>query len=320
MKIKKEVVILGLVIAALSLYLLQREGDRTRYTLPELPALAAADITKIEITRQGQAVTLARRDGGWVIEPQGFTAAPKSVQEMLNALSGLTLTALVAESKNYALYELDEGNRIHVKAWQGERLGRELEIGKAAPSFRHTFVRLAGDERVYHAQDNFRFHFTGGPEELRNKTVLSFPRAEIAEVEVKQADLPALFRRKPAAAEDAAAAPSAAAGERPPAWERSDGQAADGERLRALIAELSELQCERFLPDAERSGLGRPAYTLTLRGAADHSLEIFSPNGEEKSHPALSSQSDQAFLLAADQAKRLMVDPQQLLAPTAKAP
>lgn len=320
MKIKKEVVILVLLIAALSAYLLQRGQDRTRYTLPELPALAAADITQIEIARGGEVVTLARRDGRWLIEPQGFAAAPKSVQEMLSALSGLSLTALVSESKNYPLYELDDDNRIHVKAWQGERLGRELDIGKVAPSFRHTFVRLAGDDRVYHARDNFRFHFTGGPEELRNKSVLAFQRADITEVEIRKGDLKAAFRREAGAAPEAAGERAAGAEESPAAWKRADGAAADGGRLRQLIAELSDLQCERFLPDRDRSGLGRPIYALALKGPAEHTLEIFAPAGQDKSHPAASSQSEQAFVLAEDQAQRLMVDPQELLAPAAKAP
>lgn len=320
MKIKKEIIILGIVIAALSVYLLQRGQDRTRYTLPEIPALAAADITKIEISRQNQTVTLSRRNGRWLIEPQGFAAAPKSVQDMLAALSGLSLTALVAESKNYALYELDEDNRIHVKAWQGDRLGRELDIGKVAPSFRHTFVRLAGDERVYHAQNNFRFHFTGGPEELRDKTVLAFQRADITEVALAAAKETAVFRREAGAAKEADAGQTAGAAEPPEVWTRSDGKPADGVRLRQLIGELSDLQCERFLPEPDRAGLGRPVYTLTLKGAGEHTLNIFAPAGDDKRHPALSSQSEQAFLLAEDQAQRLMVDPTTLLKAETKAP
>ena len=128
-KLKKEFLILGVIIAALTVYLFQRSGDRTRYTLPEVPALAASDITKIEIGHAGQSVVLVRRDGRWLIAPPGWTAAPKSVQEMVEALSGLTLTALVAESQNYSLYELDDEHKIHVRAWQDDRLRRELDIG-----------------------------------------------------------------------------------------------------------------------------------------------------------------------------------------------
>lgn len=320
MKIKKEVIILGIVIVALSVYLLQRGQDRTRYTLPAIPALAAADITKIEISRQNQAVTLSRHDDRWTIEPQGFAAAPKSVQDMLAALSGLSLTALVAESKNYALYELDDDNRIHVKAWHGDRLGRELYIGKVAPSFRHTFVRLAGDDRVFHAQDNFRFYFMGGPDELRNKSVLTFPRADVTEVEIATAEHTVVFRREAAEAGEVAGDKTAGAAEGQGNWKRSDGLAADGGRLRQLIGELSDLQCERFLPEPDRSGLGRPIFALALRGPGEHTLKIFAPAGEDKSHPAVSSQREQAFLLAEDQAQRLMVDPQKLLSAETKAP
>ncbi len=300
MKTKKEFIILGIVIAAAAAYLFLRGEDRTRYSLPAVPALAASEITKIEIDRQGRKVVLVRREGRWMIEPEGFAAAPKSAEEMLAALSGLTLTALVAESGNHALYELDEANRIHVKAWQGERPARELFIGKTAPSYRHTFVRLAGDERVFHARDNFRFHFMGGPDDLRDKTVLSFTPA------IEKGGERVLFRREPETA--------AGGADTPGAWRGPDGKAADAGRLRQLLGELSSLQCDGFKDGAERSALGPPLFSLALKGAADHTLEIFAPAGEEKRHPALSSQSAAPFFLAEDQVQRLMLAPTDLAA------
>ncbi len=306
MKIKKEFLILGVVILAAAAYLFLRGEDKTRYTLPPVPALAAAEITRIEIDRQGQTVALARTDGRWRIEPSGFAAAPKSVEEMLTALSGLTLTALVAESGNHALYELDEANRIHVKAWQGDQAARELYIGKVAPSFRHTFVRLAGDERVFHARDNFRFHFTGGPEELRDKSVLSFKPADITEVALAKGNEKAVFQRTPAAA--------TAGTDDLGVWKGPEGKAVATGRLRQLVTELSTLQCEGFMEPAARAGLAHPVFTVALKGKAEHTLEIFPPAGEQKHHPALSSQSEQPFLLAEDQVQRLMVAPADLLA------
>ena len=62
MKIKKEYLILAVVIAALAAYLYQRTADRTHYTLPKLPALAAGDITRVQMTRGAETVTLARQD------------------------------------------------------------------------------------------------------------------------------------------------------------------------------------------------------------------------------------------------------------------
>jgi hypothetical protein len=307
-KLKKEFIILGVIIAALTVYLFQRSGDRTRYTLPEVPALTASEITKIEITRTGQSVVLTRQGAHWVIDPPGAAAAPKSVQEMLEALTGLSLTALVAESQNYSLYELDDENKIHVRAWQDGRLRREFDIGKTAPSYRHTFVRLAGDDRVYHARDNFRFRFTSGPEELRDKTVLSFKQPDIAEVRITSGNAAATFTR------DKGAAPGAPTPEAASLWKGPDGAAVNGARLNALLAALSDLTCEKFIPDRGKESFGRPVFSITLTGGKEHSLSIFAPAGADSAdHPAVSSASDSPFVLSQEQAKTIMQDPGELL-------
>jgi hypothetical protein len=308
-KLKKEFIILGVIIAALTVYLFQRSGDRTRYTLPEVPALATSEITKIEITRAGRSVVLVRQDERWVIAPPGVAAAPQSVREMLEALTGLTLTALVAESKNYSLYELDDENKIHVRAWQDDRLRRELDIGKTAPSFRHTFVRLTGDDRVYHARDNFRFRFAGGPEDLRDKTVLSFKRPDIAEVRITSGTAEATFTR------DEGADLGAPAPEEASRWKGPGGAAVNGARLNALLAVLSDLTCENFIPDRGKESFGRPVFSITLRGGKEHySLSIFAPSGVNPGdHPAVSSASDSPFVLSEEQAKTIMKDPGELL-------
>jgi hypothetical protein len=308
MKIKKEYLILGLIIVALSVYLFQRSGDRTRYSLPEVPALTAPEITKIEIARAGQSVVLTRKDERWVIEPQGVAAAPKSVQEMLEALTGLTLTAMVAESQNYSLYELDDEHKTHVRAWQDGRLRRELDIGKTAPSFRHTFVRLAGDDRVYHARDNFRSRFAGGPEDLRDKTVLSFKRPDITAVRIASGTAEATFTR------DKAADPGAPAPDEAGLWKGPAGAVVNAARLNALLAALSDLTCERFISDRGKDSFGRPVFSITLTGDREHSLSIFAPSGPDSGdHPAVSSASDSPFVLSEGQAKTIMQDPGELL-------
>jgi hypothetical protein len=309
-KPKKEFIILGVIIVALTVYLFQRSSDRTRYRLPEVPTLAASEITKIEITHAGRSVVLVRKGERWVIDPSGVAAAPKSVQEMLEALTGLTLTALVAESQNYSLYELDDEHKIHVRAWQDDRLRRELDIGKTAPSFRHTFVRLAGDDRVYHARDNFRFRFTGGPEDLRDKTVLSFKRPDITEVRITSGHTEATFTR------DKAPDSGASVPEEASLWKGPAGGAVNLSRLNSLLAALSDLTCKKFIPDRSKESFGRPVFSITLTGTGgqEHSLSLFAPSGTDSGdHPAVSSASDSAFVLSEDQAKTIMQDPGELL-------
>lgn len=305
MKIKKEYLILGVIVAMLAVYLYERSSDRTLYTLPALPALAASDITKIQMTRGGETVVLVRQDGRWVIDPPGWPVDPKTAQEMLDTLAGLTLTALVAESKNYSLYELDDAHKVNVKAWQGDQLRRDIDIGKAAPSFRHTFVRIAGDDRVFHAQDNISFRFRAAANDLRDKTVLAFNREDIQEIQIAQGAAQASLTRTSSKAE-----PPAAGQPAPATWQGADGQTANSAAVLGLLGELSNLRCEQFIDDRDRAGLGAPVYSIVLKGPQDYRLTLFAPGAKDApTTPAVSSGSTYPFLLSEDQAKRIMKNP-----------
>jgi hypothetical protein len=184
MKFKKEYLILILIIAALLAYLFMRSADRTFYELPPIASLEQNQITKIEISKGGDSIALNKKDNKWYLEPQGYIADTKKVTDMLNVFGAFTLTTLVSESKDYGRYELTDEKGITVKAWQQEALKRNFDIGKPASSFRHTFVRLDGDSRVFHARGNFRSTFDLTADNLRDKNVLSFKPADIREIQI----------------------------------------------------------------------------------------------------------------------------------------
>ena len=129
MKIKKEYIILVLIIAGLCVYLFIRSSDHTFYQLPHLAKLEQQDIAKIEILKQGNSIVLKKRDNQWYLEPAGYLADKNKVNTMLSALDALTLTALVSESKDYNRYDLNDEKRITVKAWQQDMLKRNFDIG-----------------------------------------------------------------------------------------------------------------------------------------------------------------------------------------------
>jgi len=308
MKIKKEYLVLGVIILALAIYLYQRSTDRTQYTLPAVPALAAADISKIQLTRAAETVVILRKDGRWLVDPPGYPVEPRLAQEILDTLSGLTLTALVSESKNYALYELDDAKKVNVKAWHNDQLKRDFDVGKAAPSFRHTFVRLAGDERVFHGQDNFSFRFRTPIDDLRDKTVLAFNRPDLQEIRITRNGVPITLVRTPARAEAPAAGPAAAS-----AWQSSDGRPVNGDAVEAFLGELSNLQCDGFIDDRDKTAFSQPVYSVALKGPQEHVLDLFLPVGGEegKDYPAVSSASAYPFHLTEDHARRLMKNPEE---------
>ena len=76
MKLKKEYIIIAVIIIGLSIYLIGRKTDRTLYQLPDIPAVAQKDISKIEITKNKESIVLSKKDEKWYIDPQGYAADP----------------------------------------------------------------------------------------------------------------------------------------------------------------------------------------------------------------------------------------------------
>lgn len=318
MKVKKEYIILILIIAALSTYLLMRSSDRTLYRLPKVAALNKSEISKIEISQSDRLIILKKKDNRWYLEPAGYLADETKVNAMLNVFEDLTLTALVSESKDYNRYDLQPEKRINVKVWQGEELKRNFDIGKAASSFRHTFVRLNDDSRVFHARDNFRGKFDFTVDSLRDKTVLSFRTADIREIEIAgdQANLKLVRSQVPAevaAPQVEKTEPSSAAAVKL-VWQTSDGKKGNEANLNRLLGALGDLKCAEFINDRTKDAFSAPIYTVKLKEARDHRLDVFAKlQKDDKNYPAVSSDSDFPFFLSDSQVQQIMKDPEALL-------
>jgi hypothetical protein len=319
MKIKKEYIMLAVIILALSVYLILRNPDRTHYQLPRIPEVAGKDISKIEIAKSDTSISLNKKGNTWHIAPKGYPADPAKVENMLDVMEQLALTALVSESKNYGRYDLDDQKKIAVKAWAADKLKREFEVGKAATSFRHTFVKLADDHRVYHAGGNFRSKFDRTAEDLQDKTVLSFDKTEIQEMHMAkgkqeivltQTQVPA----KVGSDEEAEAKSPPSEKKEQTLWQTSDGKKADDAKLNQLLASLSNLRFEKYIDDRTKEEFASPIFTIELKGAEEYSLSIFSKTDKHaKNYPAVSSANDYPFLLSNSKADNLMKRPDELL-------
>jgi len=322
MKLKKEYIILAVVIIALSVYLYNRSSDRALYKLPETPKVFQKDVTKLQIAKGDNVIVLSRKDDKWYIEPEGYPADAEKVKNMLKALEDFTLTALVSESKSYNRYELDEPQKINVKVWQGEDLRLDFDLGKTAPSFRHTFVRPSGEERVFHAQGNLKNSFDVSMDQLRDKTVLAFNPADIQQVEIAEDQQSLGFTRIPVPVEvkspdtekkedaskktkDASTTPAQRL-----IWQAANGEPADEAALNQLLGTVSKLRCESFIAGRKKEDYNAPLITLLLTGAKEYSLSIF-PKAAEKdtAYPAISSGSDYPFQLSESQVERILKKP-----------
>lgn len=324
MKLKKEVIVLAVVIVGLTIYLLTRRTDRTVYRLPQLPAVSAHSITRIDIVGPEGRIDLSKTDDGWTIGERKYPADRAKISRMLDAIAELSLTAMISESKDYARYDLTDANKIAVKAWAGATPERDFDIGKVGPSYQHTFVKLAGDEKVYQARNNFRTTFETGVEDLRDKSVLSFAAGDIQEIRltsgkhamtlVRQEVPPAGERGEMEKSDTGTQAQASSPPKADTVWRTTDDRPADAAKVDELLAAASQLACEKYISDRLTADFKDPIYTLELEGQKGHRLSIFARSDEaDTSYPAVSSDSPYAFFLAEWKANQLMPAFEELL-------
>lgn len=305
---------LAVVIIALTVYLVMRSSDRTQYRLPDVPQAAAKDISRLQITRGQTTIVINKKDDKWYIAPDEFPADANKVKDMLNAVEKLTLTALVSESKNYNLYDLNEDKKLNVKAWQGEDLKRDVDLGKTASSFRHTFVRPAGDERVFHARGNFKNNFDFSVDDLRDKLVLALNPADIKLIQVikDQQTLTISKSQAPVVVDNTEAEKKSdpGPGAKKSAWQAADGRPVEETAVNQLLNAVSDLRCEKFIIDRQKEDFTSPLFTLQLKGGQEYSLTIFAKTAEKDTDfPAVSSGSNYPFLLSGSLVDSILIDP-----------
>ena len=308
MKIKKEYIALVVVIVALVAYLVFHKTDRTNYRLPDVPKVSEKKISKLEITTKGEKILLNKKDDDWFVGEKEYPADKGRVNDILDVLANLSVTTLVSESKNYVRYELDDEKRISVKAWTGGDLSRELNIGKAASTYQHTFITLAGDPNIYHARGYFRIKFEKSTDDLRDKVVLSFKEDEIKAVEIYKDQSTTLISRmeKPSEKKEEKGTESEKdKGSEKDAqkqfeWQTADGKIMEASKVKDLISNFTDLRCDAYIEDKNKEDFADkdPMMRITLKGENDYSLSVFAKDKEKEDNtPAVSSMNPYPFFI-----------------------
>ncbi len=230
---------------------------------------------------------------------------------MIDGVGALSLTALASESRNYALYELDEARATEVTLYDGDAPVRRILIGKGASSGRHSFVRLDTDHRVFHASGVLGNRYRKTVADLRDKAVLAIDE-EITEVTLQDGAAQLVLMRHVPPAEvqlgdgpaDAGLEAEKPEGPPPPKWQTADGAPAREHDIDEIINTVSHLRCDGFVEGKAKEALTEPRYTLTLRGSRSYSLAIFEK--DENRFVATSSESDYPFFIADWKAEKVM--------------
>jgi hypothetical protein len=309
MKVKKEYLILAVIIITAGLYLAFHKTDRTQYKLPDISKIEIDDITRMEITARGNAVALGKKGTEWFIAPQGYPADGAKIKRMLFEIEEIVITDLVSESKAYARYQLDDEKKITVRAWAKDKLQREFDIGKEAATYQHTFIRLSGDLNVYHARGDFRRKFDHNADELRDREVLAFDPDTVKSIRVTVGQDTLEMTRKETSSEDSQEAEKE--GKQPtgppkPVWLAADGQEVDSSALDSFLSSINNLMCENYLEGRQKAEFKNSIFEISLEGEQAYTLSIFKKAAEKDEElPAISSFNAYPFTLSSGKLDRL---------------
>ena len=296
---KKEYVILAVIIVAIGLYLILRNSDRTHYEIPEVNAPESGWITGIDVMGPAGSISIRKAGAAWFAEPEGYPIDRSKADQMVEAISGLDLVLLVSEAESYGQYDLTPDKRVFVEASGASETLMRLDVGKAATTHRHTYVRLEDDKNVYQAAGNIRRTFDVELASIRDKKVMALDRSAITGITVtaggESLALTKISRPVVSAEEnpEGAAAPEQTV----TAWITADSTDADGAVVDGILSRVTNLQCDGFPEEGQRLDMDEPTYTLVVHGAAPDTLTIYGLSGE-KMFLATSSQYDFPFMLS----------------------
>ena len=282
MRGKRELLILIVIIAGLAAYLWTHNADRINYELPRIETLTTGKITMIEIKAPDETITLRRKDDAWTVGSRPYLANEQLVNTMLNAISGLQVSALASGSENYARYSLDEASAIRVTAWEGENPVRSFSVGKSASTQSNTFITLGDRPQIYLSEQNLRMTFDKSADMFRDKTVLSFSMDAVQSISIVKGSA-SLDLKKETQDEDSPKQPS---------WTDAKGHEIDAGNVQDLLRPLHALKCQNFIEDKDNEDVANPGLKITIHTEDTHTLKLFQEANHDEDAPLPGSSSD----------------------------
>lgn len=322
MKSKREYIILIAIIIVLAVvYGLQRNAaQKSEFSLPTTPAFTATDLTRIDIVSAADTIQLGKQDGKWVMLPQGYPVEERLISVMVEGLANFKLTNIISESDaDYARYQLDDANKVHVEAFTGDTKVLDMDLGAVvANNFRHSYVKIAGDPNVYHGRGNLRTYFDTNEFELREKQILTFAKEDIAGIVLNQNGNERIVKSQVVNDED---------GNAIKIWLGPENVYVDSGDVDGFLGFVGSTNVFEFLPQDEPMPAGTQ-YILTLLSIDEqqiHMLRVYDyePNGDDAEeeygiiHTAVSSDVLSPFQLTKAQQEDIVKRFNDMLKPKA---
>jgi hypothetical protein len=275
-------IVLGLIAFAVAdpLHLLrpsdaqQAAQDPTRRVLIDAKAeeLTAFEIKPVD----ADAFRLHKEKDGWYVTVDGkrSRADMERVDQLLKELPGLRSDSLVTENdKLYTDMEVGEGQGVELKVYKtGDQKVATLLVGKAAPGYQNSFVRLDGGKEVWSAATNVKSLVAFSGQDYRTKKPWSF-KPETATKLTIQKFVAATEDEKTKNTLPPAPGPKLTFELKDGLWKRAgSGSNANQNAIKEFLKSFAELQMSEYLEPAD------PA--VTKLAGREPAITVESPEGK----------------------------------------
>ncbi|HET7293318.1 MAG TPA: DUF4340 domain-containing protein, partial [Vicinamibacteria bacterium] len=227
--------------------------------------------------RQGDAIRLVKEAGSWkLVAPMTAPADGTSVDTVLNALNGLNVEEVVAETPaGLADFGLEKPLAVARVTVEGQAKPLVLRVGDKAPDGSGVYAQTEDKPRVFLIASWLQTNFEKKPFDFRDRDLLHLKRDDVRALEVTGPEGGFTLAKKD----------DGEWGFTAPLVTRAGRWSVDG-----LLSTLEGLRFDSIADedakDLKRFGLAQPARTVTasLADGSQRKLEIGSSAGEKKWH------------------------------------
>ena len=309
------------LVALILVWWFTRPADDSTHTpvggddAPELFQFEKSALTRVDIIRSGETLSLAERpDGVWRIEGPDWPAASSMVNRIKHQLHDLTARASVVDDPDQPeLYGLG-AHAIRVTLTFHDRDPLTFEVGDPNPSSVSWYLRPLPGQRIYTAKKSAMDSFEMPISEFRERRFATFEAADADRIEASVVGTAPLTLQR--------------TGKRAWSLESPIQGRASAEAARRLLGRISALKASEFGPDSPEDlnefGLDQPRATLRVKFASRDDLvlrignrvppdEGAEPASDREQRAYMSIEGQPTIFVARDQLLTDFTDPPDLL-------
>jgi Domain of unknown function (DUF4340) len=189
---KKTLAALGafVVLAIVALVTLRQpeKGERAGDHPHPIPAITTAEITSIDVTKNGVTTTIKNESGTYkVTAPVAYPADSAAAKAAFEGLGKMDVSDLVTQQPDkQAEFEVDDKSGVHLVVKHDAKVLADFIVGKGVGA--GTMVRLAGSNDVWRASGITKFMYDKGPSDWRDKGIVTYLLTDAEKLDVAGKD------------------------------------------------------------------------------------------------------------------------------------